>query len=127
MTVRRHVHDMRGSVYAFRAELDAWAMLEIEPGHIVAQALVANAHAWAGQREKAIGECERALGLSQSAIARLVAACAYAQIGKTEEARRVLEEAESAWKAGDPDVLIAAVHAHLGAKDAAFRVAVVAF
>jgi hypothetical protein len=49
-------------------------------------------------------------------------ACSYAKIGKTEEARRILVETESAWRPGDPlSSLIGAVHGHLGEKDAAFE------
>jgi hypothetical protein len=58
--------------------------------------------------------------LSMFSIVRLSAACTYARIGKTEEARRILQEAKSARKAGDPSFFIAAVHVRLGEKDAGF-------
>ena len=96
-------------------------VLEVEPGNPAAQNALADSYACAGQREKAIEECERALGLSQNAFVRQFSACTYAKIGKTEEARKILQEAESAWKAGDPSFFIAAVHARLGEKDAAFE------
>jgi len=98
-------------------------VLEVHPDNATAHALLADAYACAGQREKAIEKCEHALGLGRGAtIVRLHAACSYAKIGKTEEARRILQEAESAWKPGDPmSYFIGAVHARLGEKDAAFE------
>jgi serine/threonine protein kinase/predicted Zn-dependent protease len=97
-------------------------VLEVEPGHVPGHILLAQAYACADQREKAIEQCERALGLSQSVIVRLSTACTYARIGKTEEARKILQEIESGWKPGDPlQFLIAAAHAGLGEKDAAFK------
>lgn len=84
---------------------------------------VADAYACAGRREKAIEECELALRLGRgAAVPRLLAAAAYAKIGRTEEARKILQEVESAWKPGDPmSHLIGIVHARLGEKDAAFE------
>ncbi len=97
-------------------------VLEIEPRHIPAHNLIADSYAWTGQQEKALEECERALGLSQSALVRLGTAAIYARIGKTEEARKVLQEAESVWKPRDPlPFFIATVHACLGEKEAAFE------
>ncbi len=59
---------------------------------------------------------------SQSAFVRLPKAAIYAQIGKTEESRKILQEAESVWKPGDPlPFFIALVHACLGEKEAAFE------
>jgi tetratricopeptide (TPR) repeat protein len=96
---------------------------EVDPDNPQAHALLADAYACAGQREKAIEECEQALALGPgTAIVRLHAACTYAKIGKTEEARRILQEAESAWKPGDPlSYFIGIIHARLGEKDAAFE------
>jgi serine/threonine protein kinase/Flp pilus assembly protein TadD len=96
-------------------------MLEVQPVHAALHVLLADAYACTGQREKAINECEQGLAAGHGvAIVRLSAACTYTRIGKTEEARKILQEAESAWKAGDQSFFIAAAHARLGEKDVAF-------
>jgi hypothetical protein len=63
------------------------------------------------------------LALARSmAIFRLHAAASYAKIGKTDEARQILQEVELTWKPGDPvSYFIGAVHARLLEKDAAFE------
>jgi tetratricopeptide (TPR) repeat protein len=97
-------------------------VLEFEPGNVVAHILIADAYAYAGQREKAIDECDQGLAVGQgAAIIRLSVACTYAKTGKTDEARKILQEAESAWRAGDPPFFIAAVHSRLGEKDPALE------
>jgi serine/threonine protein kinase/Tfp pilus assembly protein PilF len=98
-------------------------ILEIDPSNAGAHVLLAETYACAGQREKAIKECEQTLAVGGSMeIFRLHAAASYAKIGKTEEARKILQEVESAWKPGNPmSYFIAAVHARLLEKDAAFE------
>ena len=55
-------------------------------------------------------------------IVQLIVAAVYPRIGKVEEARRILDEAERTWKPGSPmTFFIAGVHARLGEKDAAFE------
>ncbi len=96
--------------------------LGVEPDNPRARMLLADAYAYTGQRVKTAEECERALAQTRGlAIVRLHAAVIYARMGRTEEARRILEEAESAWRPGGPGVFIAGVHATLGEKDAAFE------
>jgi tetratricopeptide (TPR) repeat protein len=98
-------------------------ILEVDPGNAGAHMLLAETYACAGHREKAIEECEQTLALGGSMeIFRLHAAGSYAKIGKTEDARKILQEVESAWKPGDPvSYFIAAVHARLVEKDPAFE------
>jgi serine/threonine protein kinase/Tfp pilus assembly protein PilF len=102
-------------------------VLEIYPDNAVVHALLADAYACAGRPEQAteqvIDQCEQALAADRGApIVRLRVACSYVKIGRTEEARKILQEAESAWKPGDPlSHFIAGVHARLGEKDAAFE------
>jgi serine/threonine protein kinase/tetratricopeptide (TPR) repeat protein len=98
-------------------------ILDTDPGNTGAHILLAESYACAGQREKAIEECERSLALARSmAIFQLHAAASYAKIGKTGEARQILQEVESTWKPGDPVAyFIGAVHARLLEKDAAFE------
>jgi non-specific serine/threonine protein kinase len=116
-----------GATYWYAQQFDSAIeqfrkLRELEPGNAVVRALLADSYACAGQREKAIEECEQTMGLDQSAVIRLVTACTYAKIGKTEEAHRLLLEVESAWKPGDPlPQVIAAAHARLGENDAAFE------
>jgi serine/threonine protein kinase/Tfp pilus assembly protein PilF len=102
-------------------------VLEIYPDNAVVHALLADAYACAGRPEQAmeqvIDQCQQALAAGRGApVVRLRVACSYVKIGKTEEARKILQEAESAWKPGDPlSHFIAAAHARLGEKDAAFE------
>jgi len=44
-------------------------------------------------------------------------------VGKTDEGRKIIHEVESAWKPGDPlsSYFVAAAHAVLGEKEAAFE------
>src|SRR5271170_596000 len=97
-------------------------VLEIYPDNAVVHAILADVYACAGRPEKAAEQCEHALEAGRGApIVRLRVACSCVKIGKTEEARKILQEAESAWKPGDPlSHFIAGVHARLGEKDAAF-------
>jgi hypothetical protein len=61
------------------------------------------------------------MNLRGGSIIPLVTAGTDAKIGKAEEARKILQAAESAWKPGDPlAVFIAGIHARLGEKGAAF-------
>ena len=96
--------------------------LETNPDNPRMRATLADVHAYAGQPEKAIEECERALAHAQSQpTIRLGVAGTYAKVGKIEDARRILDESEKIWKPGSPlSVFIAAVHARLGQRDAAF-------
>jgi serine/threonine protein kinase/Flp pilus assembly protein TadD len=96
--------------------------LEIDPGNAYAHVVMADAYIYAGKTEQAIEECERALALGQTVpMVRLNAAATYAKAGKIEASRKILDEAEKAWKPGSPGShLIASVHARLGQKDEAF-------
>ena len=96
--------------------------LETFPGHATNLVLLALAYAAARQPEKAIEKCQEALAVGgRAAIVRLHAAATYAKAGKTEEARRILEDAETHWKPdGTSSCWIASVYACLGEKDAAF-------
>ncbi len=98
-------------------------VLEIYPDNAVVHALLADAYACANRPEQATEQCEEALAAGRGApIVRLRVACSYVKIGKIEDARKILLEAESAWKPGDPlSHFIAGVHARLGEKDAAFE------
>ena len=85
--------------------------------------ILADVYACARQTDKAVEECERALALVTTAVfGHLHVAATYPKIGKAVEARRIVEEAEKNWKPGDGSSWgIAAVHARLGDKDAAFE------
>jgi tetratricopeptide (TPR) repeat protein len=95
--------------------------IETNPDNSRMRLTLADVYAYAGQPEKAIEECERALAHALSQPGRLAVAATYAKVGKIEDARRILDEAEKTWKPGSAlSVFIAAVHARLGKKDAAF-------
>jgi len=98
-------------------------MLDLDPGNALGRVLLADAYGHANEPRKAVEECERALALgSNVAMVRLNAAATFAKIGKVEEARKILDEAEKTWKPGVPVAhLIASVHARLGENDAAFE------
>jgi TolB-like protein/Tfp pilus assembly protein PilF len=97
--------------------------LEIDSHNSQTQVVLADAYACAGQTERAIEGCAGALALApQVTLIRLHVAATYAKVGKIVEARRMMEGAEKAWKLEDGSSLwIAAVHARLGEKDAAFE------
>jgi eukaryotic-like serine/threonine-protein kinase len=96
---------------------------EIDPGSARAHDLLAQAYAARGQREKAIEESDMALVLGRRATGLLLRkAVVCAMLGETGEARGILEEVERNWKPdGTSSFGIAAVHACLGEKDAAFE------
>jgi len=53
--------------------------------------------------EKAVEECEKALRLGQNTLfIRLVVAAVCAKVGKAEDARKILDDAEQTWKPGSP-------------------------
>jgi serine/threonine protein kinase/tetratricopeptide (TPR) repeat protein len=97
--------------------------VEIDAGNALAHMELAAACAAAGQRERALAECEEALALSRgSAFVRLQTATIYAVLGESGKARTILEEAEKNWKPdGVSSFWIAAAHACLKEKDAAFE------
>jgi serine/threonine protein kinase/Tfp pilus assembly protein PilF len=97
--------------------------LEIDPHNSQSHILLADACACAGLAEKAVEECAAALALSpQVMLVRTHVAVTYAKLGRIAEARAMLEESKKAWKLGAGTALwIAAVHARLGEKDAAFE------
>lgn len=97
--------------------------LALDPGNAFGHVLLADAYAHANESEKAIEECERALALgSNVAMVRLNAASTFAKVGKVQEARKILDEAEKSWNPGIPVAhLIASVRARLGENDAAFE------
>jgi serine/threonine protein kinase/Flp pilus assembly protein TadD len=97
--------------------------LEIEPRDSLVHASLAEQYACAGHTEKAIEKCAEALALNPRVMfVRMSVAATYAKVGRTVEASKIVEEAEKAWKVGDGfSWWIAAVHALLGDKDAAFE------
>jgi serine/threonine protein kinase/tetratricopeptide (TPR) repeat protein len=97
--------------------------LEIHPHDSLIHALLAEQYACAGQTEKAIEKCAEALALDPRVMfMRMNVAATYTKVGRTVEARKIVEEAKKAWKVGDGSSWwIAAVHARLGDKDAAFE------
>ncbi len=97
-------------------------MLDLDPGNALGRVLLADAYAHANEPRKAVEECERALALGSNVpMVRLNAAATFAKVGKVEEARKILDEAEKTWNPGVPVAhLIASVHARLGEHDAAF-------
>jgi serine/threonine protein kinase/Flp pilus assembly protein TadD len=97
--------------------------LETDPGNALAHMELAAACAAAGQRERALAECEEALALSRGAVfVRLQTATIYAVLGEGGKVRAILEEAEKNWKPdGVSSFWIAAAHACLKEKDAAFE------
>jgi serine/threonine protein kinase/tetratricopeptide (TPR) repeat protein len=96
---------------------------EIDPRSPRAYDFLAQAYATVGQRESTIEACDMALALSRRATYFLLqTAVAYAMLRESGEARRILEEVERNWKPdGTSSFGIAAVHACLGEKDAAFE------
>lgn len=96
--------------------------LEIDSNNPFGRVVMADAYPYANEPGMAIEQCEEALAHGRSVeMVRLNAAATYVKVGKVEEDRRILDEAEKAWKPGIPvSHMIASVHARLGEKDAAF-------
>jgi len=97
--------------------------LEIHPHNSLIHALLADAYACAGHTEQAIEKCAEALAFDPRVMfVRMSVATTYAKVGRTVEARKIVEEAEKAWKVGDGSSWwIATVHARLGDKATAFE------
>jgi non-specific serine/threonine protein kinase len=97
--------------------------VENDPGNALAHMELAAACAAVGQRERALAEGEEALALSRGvAFVRLQTATIYAVLGESGKVRSILEDAEKNWKPdGVSSFWIAAAHACLKEKDAAFE------
>lgn len=97
--------------------------LQIDPLNPFTLRVLSLAHAWAGQPEEAVERCRELIASAPGVLqVRLQVGVTYAKVGQSEEARKILEEVEKSWKAdGWSSFWIAAVHACLGEKDAAFE------
>ena len=72
--------------------------LEIDSNNPFGRVVMANAYAYANEPGMAIEQCEEALAHGRSVeMVRLNAAATYVKVGKVEEGRRILDEAEKAW------------------------------
>jgi len=99
--------------------------LEIDPSSIQARGVLAAAYAAMGNHGQAIEELNVVLSSAaaqSSPFMRLATAAAVALHGDSEQARQILEDAKANWKSdGATSFWIAAVHASLGEKEAAFE------
>lgn len=99
--------------------------LEIDPGNVLPRGVLAAAYAAMSDPEQAIEELNAILSSAAaqgSPFIRVATASAVAMAGESERARTILDAAKSNWKAdGATSFWIAAVHAALGEKDAAFE------
>jgi eukaryotic-like serine/threonine-protein kinase len=117
-----------GLAYYFARRFDAAIEqlrkgMAMSPGSPLYHPMIADTYAYAGRPEGTVEECERALAGRQGLPPiRLLVAATYAKIGKIAEARAILDEGKKAWSPGSAiSFYIAAVHARLGEKDAAFE------
>ena len=91
--------------------------LELDPGFLQAHYLLGLAYVQQGQPEEAIREIQQATAGTPSAWLGY----AYAQAGRTDDARRVLKERVSIWEREKNGAAgIACIHAALGERDEAF-------
>ena len=104
--------------------------LELDPQNGQILGVLSLAHAWKGQPEEAFRRGEEAMALVRDVSATHTdvpitlghIGGLYAKIGRTEDARRLLQQAQTAWRPdGRASVWIAAIYAGLGEKDAAFE------
>jgi serine/threonine protein kinase/tetratricopeptide (TPR) repeat protein len=98
--------------------------LEIDPNHTQNLATLAIVLAFAGESDQAAEVCRRVIALGNKAVQATIlqAAVAYAKMGRTEDARKILDEVEKDWKPGaGVSVWIAGVYACMNEKDAAFE------
>ena len=99
--------------------------LEIDPGNPLARGAVVAAYAAKGERGRAIEELKEAVASypgPQTHFIAVATAASLAVLGETQEARRILEEAERHWKPdGAASFWIAGTYASLGEQDAAFE------
>ena len=96
--------------------------LEFDPHNTSCLGLFSLASAWAGHAEQALAPCREIMARSRGVIQTLGhLGATYAKLGKDKEAREILGQVQSAWKAdGRSSIWIGAIHAGLGEKDAAF-------
>jgi serine/threonine protein kinase/tetratricopeptide (TPR) repeat protein len=99
--------------------------LEIDPGNPLPRGVLPAAYAAKGDGRRAIEELKEAQASYSgppTPFLRAATAASFAALGSTEEAREILEEAKANWKPdGVTSFWIAAAHASLGEKDAAFE------
>ncbi|MFZ0787037.1 MAG: protein kinase [Candidatus Acidiferrales bacterium] len=96
--------------------------LEFDPHNTSCLGVLSLAYAWGGEPEKAIGPCAEILASAGGMMQILgQAGATYAKIGKSEEAHKILRQAEKSWKPdGRSSIWIGVLYAGLGEKDAAF-------
>ena len=97
--------------------------VDIEPGSPIAYGVLAQAYAGAGQRERAIRECEMALALDRkTSMLVLQSAVAYAMVHEAGEARKLAEEIEKNWRHdGVSAFWLASVYSSLHDTETAFE------
>jgi len=97
--------------------------IEIDPGSPISYGVLAQAYAGAGQRERAIRECELALALDRkTSLLVLQAAVAYGMVHEVGEARKLAKEIEKNWKPdGVSTFWLASVYACLDEIETAFQ------
>ncbi len=116
-----------GSAYIFARRFDLAIEylrkgLELNPRNAQCLSLLLLANAWSGDAGETVRRCEEAMQLAPE-FATTVGhvAAAYAKIGRSEEARKMLEEAENSLKLdGRFSIWIGIIYAALGEKEAAF-------
>jgi tetratricopeptide (TPR) repeat protein len=98
--------------------------LEIDPNHSQNLATLAIVLAYAGDFDQAAEVCTKVMALRGATVPLTIlqAAVAYAKMGRTDDARKILDEVEKDWKPGaGVSVWIAGVYACMNEKDAAFE------
>jgi eukaryotic-like serine/threonine-protein kinase len=98
--------------------------LEIDPNHTQNLATLAIVLAYAGDFDQAAEVCRKVMALGANIVPATIlqVAVAYAKMGRTDDARKILDEVKNAWKPGSGvSVWIGGVYACMNEKDAAFE------
>jgi len=122
-------HFWTGLAYAFARRFDVARVhflkgLEYDPHNTSCLGLLSLSFAWGGQPENALAPPCDVIGSQARGVAQAMGhvGAIYAKIGKFDDARDVLRRIQSAWKPdGGSSIWIAAIHAGLREKDAAFE------
>lgn len=121
-------HFHMGIAYGIARRFDSGILhfkksLEFDPRNTTCLAALSLAYAWGGHAEEALRACQETITQAHGvAVVLGHVGAAYAKLGRLDDAREILRQIEaSRTPDGRSSIWIAAIHAGLGEKDAAFE------